>query len=920
MIMKNQILSKRVLGLYVFVLLMTTLLLFPSFSVQAKRKCSGELTGEALKRYGISMTVSGDNAIIKMNAQSANAKKAEFKVTQVNGNAYSENKVLKNGKQIQVATSYVKNGSINEMEIVLKATDEKIDEDFCEGEGNITIKLIFTKGGEPRIERGVVSVNYDDVKPTASNKIDCTGYTTFNDEKELNASTARDWFCRAKNNASKTYTFKATSYDDKYHDSKSANFDDGKTVNGLKCSYKGTYTEDDLKNGGYYRAENRTYIYGVGTYTLTFGNYKYHFVPDAAPTNGSSVSCDVTCEEALTVEYGPPIASKAGLCFEYKVRVTSVVDCHMSKEPTPPEDKYNYCTPTPYCTNANGDYLVHQGGPNEDFDSCIKSCDNGKYTDKCSKKCYNEVYGNSGNSNMSSNTSSGLQDAAIEKIKSKVNKTPPKSSNTFTGGTISTGASFSLGDCMSWNGSSGCYTSGPVWSGSGPGRWYGGSCPAGYDVFEGNGICRHDLGSDHCHDICWWSGCDGQYLNPKFPEKDYENNKKIYKEAVKQCSAAASCTTSTAEFTISVDYKDGKGVKQPLVFPYESNESDKVTSGKNRLPNTSSNKKSTILGYRGCYKSNDGENRYQTEWSFPGTWIHNKTGEISYIPKEDDAWKTQKEKFCIPLDAQDVNRSWWNYYYNKVFGNSSKYSVNTSEYKEECGKSEITKKTSLSSEEVDAINYNIKASAKNFGYFHWNINVKCFYALNSNKIGKSIDSSSGDDKCTLDPDPNSGTPNYRIRSVDLDNLFPATDGSKLTSTASAGRAPGFNWTKYADTTNTNKSGSGYNKNSNYQVEPTKYMQKIQSVGYNVYSDDYLDYEFELTPDVLNKLRSDTKAGGHNYTDFKGDVTSKNNASASYYKSKVIRTIPGAKLPADSGLKCNNIANRGFGTCDNYSVS
>ncbi len=915
MIMKNQMLSKRVLGLYIFGLLLVSLSLFPSFSVKAednKRKCSGELTGEALKRYGIGMSVSGNNAVIKMNAQSANAKKAEFKVTKVNGTAYTENKVLKNGKSIQVPTSYVKNGNINEMEIVLQATDEKIDEEFCEGEGNITIKLVFTKGGEPRIERGVVKVDYDDIKPATSKSIDCTGYGTFTDEKKLNSNTVRDWFCRAKNNVKKenSYVFKAKDMTD----SKRVTYIDGENVGPFKCSYKDTLTEDDIARDGYYRENNRTYLYGVGTYTLNFGNYKYHLSPGDSAVNGKKVSCDVTCEEAVTVEYGPPVASKAGLCFEYKVRVTSVVNCYMSKKPEQPEDKYNYCTPTPFCTNASGSYLVHQGGPNETFDSCIKDCDNGKYTEKCSKKCYNQVYGTSGNTNMGS----GLQEAAIEKIKSAVNKTPPKSSNTFTGNKITTNASFSFNDCKAWNNSTGCYvrSGGSItWQGSGPGRWYGGSCPSGYAVFEGNGICRHDYGNnDHCHDICWWSGCDGQYINPVFPQKDYENNKEIYKQAVNQCSAAASCTTTTAEFTIKVDYTKGNGTSSELVFPYEK-EPDKITSGPDKTFNTSKDNHSTILGYAGCYGENDGENRYQTEWSFPGTWINNKTGEITYEPIGGEAWKEQKDKFCIPMDAKDVNQEWWNYYYNKVFGSNPKYSVNSSEYQEECGKSNITKRNTLTKEQIDGIKYNIKAYAKKFGYFHWNIDVRCFYALNSQKVGKSKDSN--DEKCTPNDDPK--TSNYRVRSVDLNNLFPATDGSKLATTASVGRAPGFNWTKFSDTTDTNKSGTGYNKNSIYKVEPEKYITKVQSTGYSVYSDAYLDYEFNLTPDVLNDLRNSTKSDDFNYTNFTGKVISPNASNASYYRSDVIRSIANAKYPKnESALKCNNMKNYQSGECDNYT--
>lgn len=35
------------------------------------------------------------------------------------------------------------------------------------------------------------------------------------------------------------------------------------------------------------------------------------------------------------------------------------------------------------------------GGPNDDFDACVNSCDGGKYTQSCINSCYNTVYGNS---------------------------------------------------------------------------------------------------------------------------------------------------------------------------------------------------------------------------------------------------------------------------------------------------------------------------------------------------------------------------------------------------------------------------------------------------------------------------------------------------------------------------------------------
>ena len=111
------------------------------------------------------------------------------------------------------------------------------------------------------------------------------------------------------------------------------------------------------------------------------------------PNSKRSISCKKVCSETLTVEYGPPVASKAGLCFEYKVKVTSKVECDSVVEGTPPTpSEYPVCEPVPICNELDG--KEHQAGPNSDFDSCINKCDNGQYTQNCINKCYKQVYGN----------------------------------------------------------------------------------------------------------------------------------------------------------------------------------------------------------------------------------------------------------------------------------------------------------------------------------------------------------------------------------------------------------------------------------------------------------------------------------------------------------------------------------------------
>ena len=70
--------------------------------------------------------------------------------------------------------------------------------------------------------------------------------------------------------------------------------------------------------------KNKGFLYGSGTFKIDNGHYVYNYDP-CNPTYGAKIECEVKCEEAVTVQYGAPVASKAGLCFEYKVKVTSRV-------------------------------------------------------------------------------------------------------------------------------------------------------------------------------------------------------------------------------------------------------------------------------------------------------------------------------------------------------------------------------------------------------------------------------------------------------------------------------------------------------------------------------------------------------------------------------------------------------------------
>ena len=113
----------------------------------------------------------------------------------------------------------------------------------------------------------------------------------------------------------------------------------------------------------------------------------------------------------------------------------------MSKAPEKPKLNCDYCTPTPKCTGRSGK-VWRQGGPSEDFDLCINSCDGGKYTKECSDQCYKKIY--------------GTQTITASKM-------DIKTTSTYKG---------SLSDCLALN-PAGCYTK----DNSGNIEWTAGSSP-----------------------------------------------------------------------------------------------------------------------------------------------------------------------------------------------------------------------------------------------------------------------------------------------------------------------------------------------------------------------------------------------------------------------------------------------------------
>ena len=155
-----------------------------------------------------------------------------------------------------------------------------------------------------------------------------------------------------------------------------------------------------------------------------------------------------------------------------------------------------------------------------------------------------------------------------------------------------------------------------------------------------------------------------------------------------------------------------------------------------------------------------------------------------------------------------------------------------------------------------------------------------------------------------------GYSNYRVRSVDSSNLFPDSSGAELTDVAETGREPGFNWSKEATT----------NKNEGFIIDPPKFTTIVQSQASGgkdaIYTDENLEYLFNLTPKEMKELR-----GKKNYTDFdsSGFLTpdKTNNGIARYYSDVITQYADKRYRPSKKAVQCNNIKNLSTGECDNY---
>lgn len=964
-------LKSRIIGV---ILILTVIFVYMAFVPEINAEEEGQATEaqlceSAVNKYGlyIKNTQNPDEfQLIKEATLTCDGKihdAAGFKIISINGVGDTTGKtVTKSNPSVTFKSGYLTGDEVNEyiVTVVVQNIDdeaETITVEYSEirepaskhtntkvnpqwgstcatlkaGFGNDAAKEAFYKSMIPYCWNYEVTYTYTDAELDAKIASVDKIWTAYNNQNNLGGQDFNTVFNEVLNKAKMQDP--TTGKDNFVLDPRS-------TTLTLKCAYDRistgsnepkTYTNqrynESVSSLEYYL--NKDYYYSTKETIEGKVTYIYNYAPGNSVKEVHDV-CKRTCTEAVKVEYGPPVASKAGLCFEYKVKATSYVKCTAEIIAPQPKNPTGYCNPAPICYKHNTDYqrTLEQAGPTEEFENCINSCDGGKYTEKCSIKCYNQVYG-SKNKKLTIN----YEDSLLRRTASTTEAGIYSEAQCLKDNANAFGCYVYNGDAIDWlsllnysvetvdNQEKAVFKSVTYNRRYALGRWYidrvykkadgtyldewneyanynraaGGyeirgiyySCKddaaaCGKYVADDHGVYRQNKGNGNlCNDDCHWryigdkeskSGnttgmcTKEEYLNPGTMEKDAKSNQAAYDDAIKSCLGTATCSEHTAEFTISVNYDtpDGEKVKvNTITFPYESKAD---TLNANKPNNIADRSRSTILQYDGCYANKDAGNYYMTEWSFPGTYIHNKTGEISFKrPDVTDGWYYDDKKFCMPLDADSVNTKWWEW---AKLGNTCYTNAQIQD--------ELKGKTGTSN------GYNISAKAKKFGYFGWNFDIKCFYALR-NEICNIQDNGC----CGTNKKESNGVSNYTFRSIALDNMFPNAAQEGVVDPDK--RQIGFNWTSKAMSL----------KNGAYEVNPTALINHIESTASMLHSSDAteLDYKFYLTPASLAKIKQYNN--NHDYASWDGTVEEKNGINV--YKSNLFRNVgSGNKVLTDIG--------------------
>ena len=562
----------------------------------------------------------------------------------------------------------------------------------------------------------------------------------------------------------------------------------------------------------------------------------------------------MVCTEKYTATGDEAKLVKAGEGFEYQANYTITRQCKLSQISKPtklPKCEYELHHSCDWnmsngtrkgCSGADCD-----GGPNDDFDICVKECDNGKYSQECINACYQSVY--SSDRKLSISNSSLTKDGRIQFVSLQHSQTFTQSNTNIS--------------CTTAYGRAG-YLIYYQWPASGTPKVSGTACfSTNFCAGKGAGACTFNTYKtpDNCAED---------------PETTYKNalaaSKSEYEAYINYQQSSVPSGTYTYQITDSF-LKTGKKTgnddnSTPYVFEVKSNDNfdPKVKVDKSESK-TGSDYKTETLGNSGGESVSYYENytvKADIKTSLPLSYVNKITGGTVYKSDEttkNNAYeifqnesgtrklrKVQQEGTSPTSESHPITEFIASRYYHQ--DNERKYY--TSIWSQNTNVLILENRVYLKPRKD--INYNIKVISSKVGAGEFGSTIDCYYGVYNSYYCDNKDDCPVPECKENCPDPTGIQYIYRV--IDLTDVFPND------------RNPRWNWTSSA-ARKASETRIGYN------IDPIAKTKDIESKGESIYTDqNETDYEFYLTRENIRNIRDYNKHvkdynndGSNNYLDY-----------------------------------------------------
>ena len=557
-------------------------------------------------------------------------------------------------------------------------------------------------------------------------------------------------------------------------------------------------------------------------------NKKYSYTVKENSTNGYF---EVVCDENLNLSYDSPKETYPGGGFKYTVGLDVARTCKIIRKKAPVVK--TICRPSFYFTDHNNAY----GGPNDDFNNCINSCDGGLYSKECSKSCYSKVYGNSKQEPIN------FMDSKKGKVE-KMIVTPGSDNSTNPDPWCYVESIYNPPRARSYR--------------SGNRGWHWQVCPSASTKAGG-----------HSSTISVYPDSSKKAI----PNVNNSNSKRgtvygcVYGYQGNSCSGSMVCNNNCSKDSVETAAQQKYYYQKELNIYYSdlaevlkklniNTDPKKFNSFNTPIDATSASiteealktaKITRKVNYNNSGKTKEfSEGQLLTEVvnnvayvNFPKAFINLENGNIEYTTSDK---KDNKYIYGGNLFYTDINAT-------ADDTNDSRYYPTTAEG---IDVNKLIRKTGLSSTSTyndgKSLNWNVSTKIKDLGTKgQWDVDISCFYGTYEGE------------KKELANLP------YKYRTVNLDDLFP-------------NRTPGYNWT--------NNVANEKASSSSYDIDPEALIQSIKSKGDSgTYSSPYMSFKIGTDGFNWSNVQSDRL-----YTTFDGKYEKKSDNGILFFSSDLLKGI------------------------------